>query len=151
MYTLLVPSRIWETCAKRALGTKVTLSKGGKSKVFNLTLMNKLMRIEWMNEWVQKPMAWLRHPWAKNHSETSLQEKLGRKLFVTRPKKCGNRLLNKRVLPESRNQCVQSMSCANEYATTTIESINEDRHHWCLKLMSSQSYNIQSRSCRPQI
>ena len=31
---------------KKALGTKVILSKGGKSKVSNLTLMNKLIRIE---------------------------------------------------------------------------------------------------------
>ena len=27
------------------------LSKGGRSNVFNLTLMNKLMRIEWVSEW----------------------------------------------------------------------------------------------------
>ena len=45
-YALLVPSRIFQTYAQKALGTKVILSKGGKSKVFNLTLMNKLMRIE---------------------------------------------------------------------------------------------------------
>ena len=53
----------------------VFTGKGGKSKLFNLTLMNKLMRIEWVSEWVndrvpfeclQKPMARLHHPWAKN-------------------------------------------------------------------------------------
>ena len=47
---LLVPSRIFQTYAWKALGTKVILSKGGKSKVFNLTLMNKLMRLEWVSE-----------------------------------------------------------------------------------------------------
>ena len=31
---------------------KVILSKGGKSKVYNLTLMNRLIRIEWASEWV---------------------------------------------------------------------------------------------------
>ena len=46
MYALLVPSRICPTYAQKALGTKVILSKGGKSKVVNPTLMNKLMRIE---------------------------------------------------------------------------------------------------------
>ena len=53
----------------------VFTGKGSKSKLFNLTLMNKLMRIEWVSEWVndrvpfeclQKPMARLRRPWAKN-------------------------------------------------------------------------------------
>ena len=33
-----------------AVGTKEILGKGGKGKVFNLTLMNKLMRIEGVNE-----------------------------------------------------------------------------------------------------
>ena len=75
MYTLLVPTRICQTYASKTLGTKVILTKGDKrSKVFNLTLMNKLIRIEWVSEWVsewvieclQKPMALLRHPWAKN-------------------------------------------------------------------------------------
>ena len=46
MYALIVPPRICPTFAQKALGTKVILSKGGKSKVFNATLMNKLMRIE---------------------------------------------------------------------------------------------------------
>ena len=41
MYALLVPPRICPTYAQKALGTKVILSKGGKSKVFNPTLMNK--------------------------------------------------------------------------------------------------------------
>ena len=45
-YALLVPSKIFQTYAKKALGTKFPLSKGGTSKVFNLTLMNKLMRID---------------------------------------------------------------------------------------------------------
>ena len=51
-FTLLVSSRIFQTCTWKALGTKVILSKGGRSNVFNLTLMNKLMRIEWVSEWV---------------------------------------------------------------------------------------------------
>ena len=45
MYTLLVPSRICKAYALKALGTKVILSRGDKGKVFNLTLMNKLMII----------------------------------------------------------------------------------------------------------
>ena len=45
-YALLVLSRIFQTYEQKALGTKVILSKGEKSKVFNLNLMNKLMRIE---------------------------------------------------------------------------------------------------------
>ena len=45
-FALLVPSRIFQTYAQKALETKVILSRGGKSKVFNLTLMNKLMKIE---------------------------------------------------------------------------------------------------------
>ena len=44
--TSTLSSRIFQTYAQKALGKKVILSKGGKSKVFNLTLMNKLMRIE---------------------------------------------------------------------------------------------------------
>ena len=44
-FALLIPSRIFQTYAYKALGTKVILSRGGKSKVFNLTLMNKLMKI----------------------------------------------------------------------------------------------------------
>ena len=52
MYALPVPSRIRHTYAWKALGTKVILGKGGESKVFNLTLMNKLMRMEWVSEWV---------------------------------------------------------------------------------------------------
>ena len=43
---LLVPSRIFQTYTQKALGKMVILSKGGRSNVFNLTLMNKLMRIE---------------------------------------------------------------------------------------------------------
>ena len=31
---------------------KIILSQGGKSKMFNLTFMNKLTRIEWVSEWV---------------------------------------------------------------------------------------------------
>ena len=54
MYALLVPSRICQTYAWKAHETKVILSKGGKGKVFNLTLMNKLMRIDWASEWVSE-------------------------------------------------------------------------------------------------
>ena len=46
MHALLVPSRICQIYASKTLGRKVILSKGGMSKVFNLTLMNKLTRIE---------------------------------------------------------------------------------------------------------
>ena len=51
MYALQVPSRICQTYARKELGTKVILSQGGKSKMFNLTFMNKLTRIEWVSEW----------------------------------------------------------------------------------------------------
>ena len=53
-FTLLVSSRIFQTCTWKALGKKVILNKGGRSNVFNLTLMNKLMRIEWVSEWVSE-------------------------------------------------------------------------------------------------
>ena len=70
MDALQVPSRICQTYAWKELGKKIILSQGGKSKMFNLTFMNKLTRIEWVSEWVsdrvpfeclQKPTAWLRH------------------------------------------------------------------------------------------
>ena len=47
---ILVPYRKGQTYVHKALGTKVILSKGGKSKVFNLTLRNKLIRIEKVSE-----------------------------------------------------------------------------------------------------
>ena len=49
--------------------------------MFNLTLMNKLIRIELVSEresdrmpfeCLQKPMAWLRHPWAKNENNKTV-------------------------------------------------------------------------------
>ena len=40
MYALQVPSRICQTYAWKELGTKVILSQGGRSKMFNLTFMN---------------------------------------------------------------------------------------------------------------
>jgi len=45
MYTLLVPSRICQTYALKALGSKVIQSKGGKGKEFNLIDFN-----EYINE-----------------------------------------------------------------------------------------------------
>ena len=45
IYALPVPSRIRQRY-ETGTSTKVILSKGGKSKVFNLTLMNKSIRIE---------------------------------------------------------------------------------------------------------
>ena len=72
----------------KALGTKAIIRRGGRSEMFNLSLMNKLMRIEWVTDWVSEQgiechcsafkskvkclMEWLRHiqttsyPWAKN-------------------------------------------------------------------------------------
>ena len=44
VYALLVPPRICQTYAQKALWAKVIPSKGGKSKVYNLTLMNILIK-----------------------------------------------------------------------------------------------------------
>ena len=51
--------------------TKTILSRGGRRKLFNSSLMNKLIRIEWVSEWVSE-CNWTghyapgcKHPWAK--------------------------------------------------------------------------------------
>ena len=50
IYPSLVPWQTSQTYAKKCLGQKQYLAGKVGEKVFNLTLMNKLIRIEWVSE-----------------------------------------------------------------------------------------------------
>ena len=52
IYAPLVPPKTCQKYAQNTLGTKTILSRGGREKMFNRGLMNKLMKIEWVSEWV---------------------------------------------------------------------------------------------------
>ena len=51
--------------------------------MFNTDLMNKLMRVEWVSEWMSA-MEWLHHPWAKNKSNITLTQLLSLRRPVTK-------------------------------------------------------------------
>ena len=80
MHTLLLPSH-QRTFVKTTEHpwTKTILSRGGRRNLFNPDLMNKLIRIKWLSEWVNewapstdiRPLTKLMdvtHPWGKNQS-----------------------------------------------------------------------------------
>ena len=46
IYASLLPSKTCQKYAQNTLGTKAILSRGGRGKMFNRGLMNKLMKIE---------------------------------------------------------------------------------------------------------
>ena len=46
IYASLVPPKTCQKYAHNILGTKTILSRGGREKMFNRGLMNKLMKIE---------------------------------------------------------------------------------------------------------
>ena len=46
IYASLGPPKTCQKYAKNTLGTKTILSRGGREKMFNRGLMNKLMKIE---------------------------------------------------------------------------------------------------------
>ena len=46
LYASLVPPKTCQKYAQNILGTKMILSSGGRGKMFNRGLMNKLMKIE---------------------------------------------------------------------------------------------------------
>ena len=46
IYASLVPPKTCQKYAQNTLGTKAILSRGGREKMFNRSLMNKLMKIE---------------------------------------------------------------------------------------------------------
>ena len=79
MYSFLVSPR--QTFLKTEhSGTNTTLSRGGRRKLLNSSLMNKLISFEWVSQWVSESVSewvserspfdrllnsWmLRHPWA---------------------------------------------------------------------------------------
>ena len=70
MYAFLVSPRQTFLKTTEQSGINTILSRGSRRKLFNSSLMNKLIRIEWMSEWVSairlpSNLMDVTHPWEK--------------------------------------------------------------------------------------